>query len=187
MKWWLLFWTFCKIGLTGFGGGYSIVSLLMSEIGRLGLRMDQFANLLALDMVVPGPVATNAATYLGYLYGGVSGSIVATVGVSLPSYFLVLGLRRFLESNRNSTLVSGALSGAKSAAVGLIASAAFSIAAMEMLPDGMAALSNVGLGAVTWMAVLLFALSYAAAQSDKINPILLTLLGGAYGAIFLRG
>lgn len=187
MKSLLLFWVFFRIGLTGFGGGYSIVSLLISEIGRLGLSMDQFADLLALDMVVPGPIATNAATYLGYLYGGTWGSLVATVGVSIPSYVLVLGLRRFLEHNRESTLVTGALSGAKSAAVGLIASAALSIAVLEALPGGTSALMTAGVQAVSWMAVILFAASYIVARSDKISPLLLTLLGGVFGAFFLRG
>ena len=66
----LLFYTFFKIGLFGFGGGYAMMSMIMVECEKLSITLAQFADLNALDMIVPGPIAINAATYVGYLHSG---------------------------------------------------------------------------------------------------------------------
>ena len=67
---WLVFFTFFKIGLLGFGGGYAMMSMIMTEGQKLGISLAQLADLNALDMVVPGPIAINAATYVGLSVDG---------------------------------------------------------------------------------------------------------------------
>ena len=68
----LIFFTFLKIGFLGFGGGYAMLSLIFEEASKFGMTADQFADLNALDVLIPGPIAVNSATYVGQLYGGFS-------------------------------------------------------------------------------------------------------------------
>ena len=73
-----LFFTFFKIGVVGFGGGYAMLSMIMVESMKYSITLDQLADLNALDMIIPGPIAINAATYVGYLHAGLVGSIADT-------------------------------------------------------------------------------------------------------------
>ena len=82
-----LFWSFFKIGLFGFGGGYAIVSLIQHEVVDIQgwLTMADFTNIMAISQITPGPIAINCATYVGYsATQSVLGSAIATIAVSLP-------------------------------------------------------------------------------------------------------
>lgn len=81
-----LLFSFFKVGLFGFGGGYAILPLIQREIVSLHnwLTMDQFIDIVAISQVTPGPVAINAATFVGYKVAGLVGSLIATTGVVLP-------------------------------------------------------------------------------------------------------
>ena len=181
-----LFLTFFKIGVVGFGGGYAMMSMIMVECEKLSITVQQFADLNALDMVVPGPIAINAATYVGYLHSGVWGALAATIGVSLPSFIIVTIVMFFIKKFRENSILTGALSGIKPAAVGLIAAASMMIAAGVLLNPGMdtSTLLSDPLGTISFMMVGVFCVTAIANIGFKINPILLTVLAGIFGAIF---
>ena len=102
--WWLylnLFYSFFKIGLFGFGGGYAMISLIQGEVVNRHhwLTSGQFTDIVAISQMTPGPIGINSATYVGYTsvvnagYGhawGVLGSATATFAVVLPSFVLML-------------------------------------------------------------------------------------------------
>ncbi len=181
-----LFYVFFKVGLMGFGGGYAMLSMIMTESQQFGITLAQLADLNALDMVVPGPIAINAATYVGYLSSGFWGALAATVGVSLPSFLLVSLAMHFLIKFRDNKIMNGFLMGVKPAAVGLIASAALTIASGVLLHEG-ASLSNIfadPLGTVSLFLLGIFAVTALANIKFNINPILLTLLAGVAGAVW---
>jgi len=181
-----LFYTFFKVGVIGFGGGYAIISLIMNESAKLSITAAQFADLTALDMIVPGPIAINAATYVGYLHSGFWGAVAATAGVALPSFILVSLILHFINKYRGNTIMDGVLSGIKPAAVGMIAATALTIA-LDVLPKpGVDAnmLFADPLGTISLLMAGVFLVTAVANIRFKVNPILLTVLAGIVGAIF---
>jgi len=180
----LLFYTFFKIGLLGFGGGYAMMSMILAESEKLSITLAQFADLNALDMIVPGPIAINAATYVGYLHSGFWGSLAATIGVVLPSFILVILIMHFINKYRENTIMIGVLSGVKPAAVGLVAAAALIIATDVLLKPGMdsSMLLVDPLGTVSFLMIGVFVVTAVANIRFKANPILLTVLAGILGA-----
>lgn len=181
-----LFFVFLKVGLLGFGGGYAMLSMIMTESQQFGITLAQLADLNALDMVVPGPIAINAATYVGFLDNGFWGALAVTIGVSLPSFLLVTLAMHFLFKFRENKIMSGVLMGVKPAAVGLIASAALTIASGVLLNEGLS-LSNFfadPFGTISLFLLVVFAATAVANIKFKVNPILLTVLAGVAGAIW---
>ena len=86
-----LFRTFLKIGVFTFGGGYAMIALLETEfcVRKNWLDKKEFLDMTAISESTPGPTAVNSATYIGYKIGGVLGAIAATVGVCIPSFFII--------------------------------------------------------------------------------------------------
>ena len=181
-----LFYTFFKIGLFGFGGGYAMMTMIMAESEKLSITMEQFADLNALDMIVPGPIAINAATYVGYLNSGFFGSLFATIGVSLPSFLLVALAMHFLKKYKDNSILGGILFGVKPAAVGLIAAASLMIASEVLVVSGksIGTIFTDPFGTVSILMVCIFAATAVANIKFKVNPILLTVLAGIIGAFF---
>ena len=180
-----LFYTFFKIGVTGFGGGYAMLSMIMIECEKFSITTVQFADLNALDMVVPGPIAINAATYVGYLHSGYWGAFAATAGVTLPSFILVAVVMHIIWKYRDSIIMKGALSGIKPAAVGLIAAAALIISKDVLSKPGAdaATLFTDPLGAISFLMAGISLITAVANIRFKVNPILLTVLAGIIGAV----
>ena len=182
----LLLYTFFKIGIMGFGGGYAMMSMIMVECQKLSITIQQFADLNALDMIVPGPIAINAATYVGYLHSGFWGALAATVGVSLPSFLLVTLMMYFIKKYRKTTVINSALSGIKPAAVGLIAAAAITIASGVLVKDNMtvSTLFTNPLETISFLLLGVFVVATVATIRFKINPLLLMLAAGVVGALW---
>ena len=181
-----LFISFFKIGIMGFGGGYAMLSMIITESEKFSISAAQMADLNALDMVVPGPIAINAATYVGYLHAGVWGAVFATIGVILPSFIIVTVVMRFIARYRGNKIMEGFLAGVKPAAVGLIVAATATIASSVLLQPN-ASLSTIftnPLGTISVFLVAVFAVTAVANIRFKINPILLTALAGIAGAFF---
>lgn len=121
--------SFAKVGLLGFGGGLSIVRLIYDSIQTfLPISREQFANIVAISQVTPGPLAVNVATFVGYVSSGVAGGIVATLGAILPAFIIVSIVCRMLKQFRNSTVVNGMIEGIRPATIGLICAAVVTIA-----------------------------------------------------------
>jgi len=115
-----LFWIFFRIGSVTFGGGYAMISLIQQEVVSRGLCTDmEFADMVALSQMTPGPVALNTATFLGRTSAGIPGALAATLGLITPSLILsslVLWLAGRIKTRR----WSGAIKGIRAASAGLI-------------------------------------------------------------------
>ena len=120
-----LFLTMLKIGLFTFGGGYAMIALLENEFvsKKKWLDKDEFLDVAAIAESTPGPIAINAATYIGYKNAGVIGSIIATLGICIPSFAIIFAISLFFDTFLSLTYVACAFKGIKVCVVYLILSA----------------------------------------------------------------
>ena len=121
----VLFWTMLKIGLFTFGGGYAMIALLEDEFvtRKKWLEREEFLDLAAIAESTPGPIAINAATYIGYQNSGVPGSLAATLGICLPSFVIIYLISLFFDAFLSLRLVEYAFRGIQVCVVYLILSA----------------------------------------------------------------
>ena len=85
-----LFFTFLKVGAFAFGGGYAMLSLIGDSVLAYGwMNETELLNFVGVETVIPGPIAVNMATYIGYMQGGFLGALLATIGVVLPSFIII--------------------------------------------------------------------------------------------------
>jgi len=183
-----LFIIFFKVGLFGFGGGYAILSLIYQDIQVFGtLSADDFSNLVALSQVTPGPIAINAATFVGMKTAGLLGAIVATTAVSMPSFILIMLAIAFINKFKNNRNVQYILQGIKPATVGLMASAFIFMATTALWRDS-DYINWLNIDSITEhfdiVGVAIFCLTYLLLKVTKLGAIKLTLLGGALGVLF---
>ena len=124
-KYWDLFFTMLKIGLFTFGGGYAMIALLENEFveKKKYIDKDEFLDMVAIAESTPGPIAINAATYLGYKQLGILGSLVATIGVIIPSFVIIFTISLFFDAFLSFTLVEYAFRGIQVCVIYLIFSA----------------------------------------------------------------
>lgn len=120
-----LFLTMLKIGLFTFGGGYAMIALLENEfVTKLGwLEQEEFLDVAAIAESPPGPIAINSATYIGYKKAGILGSLVATLGMVLPSFCIIYAISLFFDAFLSLTAVACAFKGIQIAVIYLILSA----------------------------------------------------------------
>ena len=176
-----LFFTFFKIGLFTFGGGYAMLPLIQAEVAAHGwLPLESIVNFIAVSESTPGPFAVNIATYVGMETGGFPGAICATLGVVLPSFLIILLVARGYEKFRENFFVQGVMTGLRPAVVGLIGASVLSVGAAVFFPSGWAASSLAS--PAFWFSLLIFA-GAAALAFRKKHPILLLCLCAAAGLI----
>ena len=108
-----LFFTMLKIGMFTFGGGYAMIALLENELvtKKKWLEKDEFLDVAAIAESTPGPIAINAATYLGYKNAGIIGSIIATLGICIPSIAIIYAISLFFDAFLSFTLMCCPVSG----------------------------------------------------------------------------
>jgi len=166
-----LFLAFAQIGLFAFGGGYAILPLIEKEIvnNLHWLTHKEFLEVVTISQLTPGPIAINAATFVGYKVSGIIGSAVATVSVCLPPVILVLIVVRFLKRFETNVWVNSALKGLRPAVVALIASAAYSL----IKGGGITEVKGLIIGIV----------SFVILRTKKLDPILILILAGVVGII----
>lgn len=116
-----LFLTFMKIGLFTFGGGYAMISIIedICVEQKKWLTHEELMNVAIVAESTPGPIAINCATYVGYLRGGFRGSVLATLGVVIPSFVIIFAISQCLDNFLEITLIANAFKGIK-LAVGLL-------------------------------------------------------------------
>ncbi len=184
----LLFYTFFKIGLFGFGGGYAMLSMIQGEVVTKyhWLTTSQFTDIVAISQMTPGPIGINSATYVGYSavvnagYSpgvGILGSTLATIAVVLPSFILMFTITKILIKYRDTNLVDTMFSLLRPTVVGLIAAAALILMTRENFsaPD-----------VNPWqfyISVYLFVAAFVGTQFFKINPIRMIIMCGVAGII----
>lgn len=175
-----LFYTFFKIGLFGFGGGYAMLSMIQGEVvvRYQWLTAQEFTDIVAISQMTPGPIGINAATYVGYTStGSVWGSIVATFAVILPSLILMILISRFFLSYQKHPAVEAIFGGLRPAVVGLLASAALVLMNQENFGSPKEDLSSF------IVSVVIFLIAFIGTRKYKINPILMILCCGLAGLI----
>ena len=175
-----LFFTFFKIGLFTFGGGYAMIALLEEEFiqRRRWLDKDEFLDMTAIAESTPGPVAINSATYLGYKLAGVPGAAVATVAVCLPSFLIIYAISLFFEQFTQLTVIANACKGIQVCVIYLIFSAG-----VRMLQALDHSLFSSGVLLSVFLAMTSLSLA-----GISVSSILLILLSGAAGvAAWLLG
>ncbi|MGP1477050.1 MAG: chromate transporter [Phocaeicola sp.] len=195
----LLFYTFFKIGLFGFGGGYAMLSLIQGEVVTKyhWLSPSEFTDIVAISQMTPGPIGINSATYVGYTslinagYGhilGILGSITSTIAVVLPSFILMLIISKFFIKYQKHPYIEAVFSGLRPAIVGLIAAAALVLMDTEnfghftnAFPNGLANFYQTNYQFI-W-SVLIFMAVFIGTRWLKVNPILMIVLCGVAGFI----
>lgn len=131
-----LFLTFLKIGFLGFGGGYAMLSLIYENSLHLGISATQFADLNALDLLAPGPIAVNSATYVGFITFGIIGAIIATIAVCMSSFVFSYLLFTYEDTLLSMPLFNTFLHYTKIAAIAMILSVALSLVNNAYTSDG---------------------------------------------------
>ena len=178
-----LLWSFFQIGLFSIGGGYAAMPLIEYQVVRVHgwLTMTQFADIITIAEMTPGPIAINAATFTGIRVAGIFGAATATVGCVLPSCVIVMALAWAYYRFRGLGVVQGILAGLRPAVVAMIASAGISLTKLSFF--GQTPL-YAGPSGSDWASAAIFAAGFIALRKRRANPVV--VLGGAgLAGIFL--
>ena len=177
-----LLWSFFQIGLFSIGGGYAAMPLIQNQVVDVHswLTMTQFADIMTIAEMTPGPIAINSATFVGIQTAGIPGAIIATIGCVLPSCMIVMTLAYIYYRFRGLNMVQGILAMLRPAVVAMIASACLSLMILSFygertLPEDLAT--------IQWIPVLIFAAGFFILRKWKVNPIYVMLGSGAAGVI----
>lgn len=168
-----LFFTFLKIGLFNFGGGYAMISFIQNEVvyKQGWLSTAEFTDIVAISQVTPGPVGINMATYTGYsTTQSVWGAALATIAVCLPSFILMLLISKFFLKYRHAKAVEDVFRGLRPAVVGLIAAAALVLCNAQNIVD--------------YKSVLLLVGAFLAVWKYKVGPVPVLIMSGVLGLVF---
>lgn len=184
-----LFLTFLEIGAVSFGGGYGMISLIREKvIANAWLSEGELLNLIAVAESTPGPIAVNMATFVGSSQGGLLGSFCATVGVVLPSFFIILLIAAIIGNVLKFKGVKAFLSGVKPCVVGLILSTG-----VIMMISKFIGVTSVGdkispdlFAVVIFIIIFCFDFLYKKLKKEKASPILLILFAAILGAVFYQ-
>lgn len=174
-----LFWSFFQIGLFSVGGGYAAMPLIQHQVVEVHpwLTMTQFADIITIAEMTPGPIAVNSATFVGIQVCGIAGALIATLGCVLPSCIIVMVLAYVYQKYREISMVQGILSGLRPAVVAMIASAGLSILFLSFF--GGKTISE----HVNWISVFIFTIGLFVLRKWKLNPILVMAGAGAAGVV----
>lgn len=184
-----LFYTFLKIGLFSFGGGYGMLSVIQGEVvtEHAWLTVSEFTDIVAVSQMTPGPIGINSATYVGYTavlnttgseWLAILGSLVASLAVMLPSIVLMLLVSRFFMKYSKHPSVEAVFCLLRPAVIGLIASAALLLMTEENFGSPTEAPLQFG------VSVALFVVAFVAMKFFCVGPILILVLAGIFGGVF---
>ena len=170
-----LFLTMLKIGLFTFGGGYAMIALLENEFveKKKWLEKDEFLDVAAIAESTPGPIAINAATYIGYKNAGIIGSIIATLGICIPSFIIIYTISLFFDAFLSLTLVAYAFKGIQICVVYLILTAG-----LKMLAHMKKNAFNIIIISITLICMVVFSLF-----AVKFSTIFYIMISGACGVV----
>lgn len=175
-----LFYTFFKIGLFGFGGGYAMLSMIQGEVVTRydWVSTQEFTDIVAISQSTPAPIGINAATYVGFTAtGSIWGSVIATFAVVLPSFILMLTISKFFLKYQKHPAVEAVFCGLRPAVVGLLASAALVLMNVE------------NFGSPTddtytfVISIIIFLVAFIGTKKYHANPILMIIACGIAGLI----
>ena len=184
-----LFITFFYIGATTFGGGYAMIPLVREQVLSHGwLTEAEFINMIAVAEATPGPVAINMATFIGSNEAGILGSALATLGVVLPSFLIILLIVSVIKNFLKYKAVNAFLGGVRPVVVGLITGTAVTMLLSNLLhfslADAKVSLSPDILGLVIFAILMTISTVYKKAKKRAPSPIIMILLSAGLGIAF---
>lgn len=170
-----IFLIFAKYGSLAFGGGYVLVPFYMADfVGEaapyLQLATDEFANVMALTQMTPGPISINCATFFGYRLGGILGAGVATAALLIPGYLLLLAVLKGLDRFKSSKTVIGIMAGLKPAAMGMMICALISFAKFSILRYNI-------------MTIIIFVMVFLMHNKRKASPMTLIFVSALLATV----
>ncbi|MGN0703112.1 MAG: chromate transporter [Lentihominibacter sp.] len=181
-----LFGMFFRIGIFGFGGGLAMLPLIFQSVQEFGVMSQQdFSDLVALSQVTPGPIAVNAATFVGYNYAGFPGALSATLGVALPSFVLIMIVCRFIDKFYESRGIQGVFIGIRPVTIGLVAAAVFYVSENVLVKGQVLSqqVFSVGLDYFNIVPLIIFAVSIVLVGVFKLKPVKVMIIMGIAGAL----
>lgn len=175
-----LFFSFLQIGLFSFGGGYAALPLIKEQVVTQNswISMSEFTNLITISQMTPGPIAINAATFVGTKIAGVGGAVCATCGCVFPSCVIVLILAKLYFKYRNMNLMKDVLKSLRPAVVAMIGAAGVSVLVTAFWNDSFS-LQN-----TNWLLVVIFAVCILLLRKTKLNPVWVMILAGIINTVF---
>ncbi len=187
-----LFWEFFKTGLFAVGGGMATIPFLSELAERSGwFTQGMLADMIAVGESTPGPIGVNTATYVGYTVAGIPGGIVATLGLILPSFLIILIVAAFLKAFRTNKYVERVFYGIRPASVGMIGAACVAVMRLCFTDPSSYGLSGRLSDLINWRALVLFAviwvLSAFVRQTKKLHPVVFIAASAAAGIVFRLG
>jgi len=180
-----LFWSFFQVGLFSIGGGLAAMPLIQNQVVDLHhwLTLTEFADLITIAEMTPGPIAINSATFIGIRIAGIEGALVATLGCILPSCIIVSVLAWIYLKYKHLTIIRGVLSGLRPAVVALIASAGLTIFTIAVWGEKGFSLD---ISSINFISVILFIIAVFILRRWRLNPIAVMFGSGVIGgAIYL--
>lgn len=180
-----LFWSFFQVGLFSIGGGMASLPLIQHQVVDIHswLTISEFTDLITISEMTPGPIAINAATFVGTNIAGVPGAIVATIGSILPSILIVSLLTWAYIKFKNLKVIQGVFTGLRPAIIALIASALITILVIALWGENG---FSWNISKINIISAVLFLGSLFILQKYKVNPVIVMLICGIInGAIYL--
>ncbi len=180
-----LFFNFLLIGALSFGGGYGTLSLIEDlAVHKYGwISPEQLYDVVTLSEITPGPIALNAASFTGYTAGGVLGAVLSTLGcIAVPCAFMAV-LTYVYKKYRSADGVAHVMAVIKAAVCSLVFAAFLTLFLPNVL--GIASVADIGAVKVNFAAAVIFAGAFVLNRLKKLSPIVIILLCGVFGGIFL--
>ncbi|WP_166242726.1 chromate transporter [Paenibacillus turpanensis] len=165
-----LFWSFFKLGPATFGGGYAMIPLIEREVveRRRWVEQEEVTDMFAVSGSIPGAIAINSATFVGFKIAGVRGAVAATIGVVLPTFLIVLGLCFAYLQVQTHPIVEAAFKGIRAAIVALIVYAGIKIGRTAVIDK-----TTLAAAAAAVLLLLYF----------KLHPIVIIACGALTGVV----
>jgi len=184
MTYLLLFWEFFKTGLFSVGGGLATLPFLSKMGDTYGwFSQEDLANMLAVSESTPGPIGVNMATYVGCSTAGILGGAVATFGLILPSFLVILVVARVIERFRTNRFVQSSMQVLRPTSVGMICAAVFGVL-LSVLFSVDALRAGIWLQFFKLQQLVLFGiLTVIYIKFNKLHPIIILLIGAAAGIV----
>jgi chromate transporter len=181
-----LFLTFLKVGAFAFGGGYAMLSLIGDSVLAYGwMTEEELLNFAGVETVIPGPIAVNMATFIGYDQGGFLGALLATVGVVLPSFIIILIIAALIKNLMKYPAVNAFVTGMRPALGGLILATAATMALKVFI-----GFEKLGSAIVfDWRTFVILAviiavpILYKKLVKKEFSPILLIVISAVFGIL----
>ena len=180
-----LFVSFFLIGLFTFGGGLAALPLIQQQVvSHQWVTVSDFFNMVAVSQSVPGAIAFNLSTFIGFRASGVLGAIISTIAIALPSLLFTVVIARYFPTFKNNKFVSCAFYGLRAAVIGLIATATFNILLVTIININLFKQTSNLLNLIDIKALALFGVVFFLFEKFKLHPIIYIMLGAAAGILF---